>query len=81
MLAGGLSAIQSAMVVICAPFTAILIAMSFALVKQLRLEHPEGEAIALVEEHGEEQAPQSNGSASRVWLDQTDGVAAVARRP
>ncbi|THJ05716.1 BCCT family transporter [Nocardioides vastitatis] len=80
MLAGGLSAIQSAMVVICAPFTAILIAMSVALVKQLRLDHPEGEAIPLVERPTEEQAPEG-GTASRGELGPIDRVAAVAPRP
>lgn len=80
MLAGGLSAIQSAMVVICAPFTAILIAMSFALVKQLRLDHP-GEAIPLGEELHAEQGPQSNGATPHIQLDQTAPVIAVAPRP
>lgn len=41
MLAGGLTAIQSAMVVICAPFTLVLLALCFSLVKQLRIDHPD----------------------------------------
>ncbi|MET3164769.1 UNVERIFIED_ORG: choline/carnitine/betaine transport [Arthrobacter sp. UYEF10] len=80
LLAGGLSAIQSAMVVICAPFTVIMIAMSFSLVKQLRLDHPAGEAIPLVEQPSEEQAPESNDTTPHIALDQTDLVAAVAPR-
>ncbi|MGL5864438.1 MAG: BCCT family transporter [Dermatophilaceae bacterium] len=40
MLAGGLLATQSAMVTIAAPFAIIVVAMSFALVRQLRHDHP-----------------------------------------